>query len=125
MIISALEGDTKLIVLDIDRALCDVGGDRELLSELAGFFAEDAPKICDELATATNQQSWDRAVKLAHSLKNMASQFRAEPTTSLAASLENLLRLKARDEVTPQCLNSVAGSVSGMIAALRAEELLS
>lgn len=124
MNIPILESDTKSVVLDIARALRDVRGDRGLLSELAGFFEEDAPKICSELAYAATQQSWDKAIRLSHSLKNMASQFRAEPTTSLAAKMEDLSKLRAYDEITHEFLNVLAESVSAMIAALRTEKLL-
>ena len=77
-------------VLDIGQALRDVGEDRDLLSELAMLIAEDAPKLCSEIATAVREKSSQLSQRLSHNLKGMAAQMRAEPTASVAAKIENL-----------------------------------
>ena len=109
--------------VDLSRALQDVAHNRELLSDLAKFYAEDAPKICRDLEIAVAKESWDTVTRLAHSLKNMSSQFRAEPTTSLATKLEDLSRLRARDEITGDFLASILESVDSVISELRKANL--
>jgi HPt (histidine-containing phosphotransfer) domain-containing protein len=118
-----IQDNSHDVRVDLTRALQDVACNRELLSDLAAFYEEDAPKICREIATAVTQESWDKVTRLAHSLKNMSSQFRAEPTTSMATKLEDLSRLRARDEITTEFIASISESIDSVICELRKAKL--
>jgi HPt (histidine-containing phosphotransfer) domain-containing protein len=58
-------------VLDIPSALRRLGGDVELLTDLIGFFIEDAPQLLDKLQAAIKQQDANAARKAAHALKGL------------------------------------------------------
>ena len=79
-------------ILNLAVALDHIGGDRELLAEVAGLFLENSPRlmvIIKEAVEAGNPYELERA---AHALKGSASNFAAESTVEAALRLETMGR---------------------------------
>ncbi len=75
--------------LAVQEVLDRLGGDEELLSEVVDLFIEEVPDILSQLKEALENGDWDRAAKLAHTLKGSSSNVGAEEFASLALKLEN------------------------------------
>ena len=76
-------------VMDLEKALRRLDGDRTLLVDLIGFFLEDYPTLIvrmDEAAAAEDAALLERA---AHSLKGLVANFDAKLAKDLAQKLEN------------------------------------
>ncbi len=99
-----------LIRFDLAATRINFDGDEELLKDVAAIFIHDVPGLFNALVQL--QQSDDSADKLsntmqiAHTLKNLAKTFGAEPLATWAESIERtptqwLLHLPAgsRDEL--------------------------
>jgi HPt (histidine-containing phosphotransfer) domain-containing protein len=69
-----------------------VDGDVEFLQELAGIFAEDAPKLLNEIRTAISAGDTRSLERAAHTLKGSVANFGAEPAREAAFLLEMLGR---------------------------------
>lgn len=79
-------------VCNLGVALNRLGGNRELLRELIGFFADDAPKLLAQI-TAGLQADNARQVQLsAHSLAGLVANFEALPSQAVAAQMEGHAR---------------------------------
>lgn len=76
-------------VFDRDLALSRVGGDEELLRELAMLFIEEYPRLMADLREAQAQGNMVRVERAAHSLKGSAGNFGAKEITATAAAIEN------------------------------------
>jgi HPt (histidine-containing phosphotransfer) domain-containing protein len=59
------------LVLDLEGTLSRFGGDRELFTDMVGFFFEDAPALCDELQAAVECEDAVQVRKKAHALKGL------------------------------------------------------
>lgn len=68
-----LESQTSGTVLDIDATLARLGGDRRLLTDILGFFLEDAPPLLQEVHAAVRQSDADEVRSKAHALKGLAA----------------------------------------------------
>src|SRR3954452_14567936 len=75
-----------------EAALDRVGGDEELLAEIAQLFLEDYPRILIEIVTALNAGDAAALEHAAHSLKGSVSNFGAEPARLAAFELEKIGR---------------------------------
>lgn len=75
--------------LDRDLALSRVGGDEELLKELALLFIEEYPRLMSELRAAYVQGDMLRVERAAHSMKGSAANFGAKEITETAAAIES------------------------------------
>ncbi|HYH00914.1 MAG TPA: response regulator, partial [Terriglobales bacterium] len=64
-------------ITDMSAALGRVGGDEELLAELAGIFIEDLPRSVSELEGAVAQRDPERVRRAAHSIKGAVLNFGA------------------------------------------------
>ena len=122
-------GDTgsckRMGELDYSAALARVGGDVELLRELAGMFMEEYPKLLEEIRQGVAGQNAPAVCNAAHQLKGLLAQFGAETGRQaaygvelparqgdLAATSQNLLVLEeAMRRVHPD-LAKMAGSVA-------------
>ena len=78
-----------MTLINESSALDALGGDKNLLVELAKMFAEDAPKVLGNLQIAMD--AGDRGVvhSEVHLLKGLVSTFFAKPVVELAQRLEN------------------------------------
>jgi PAS domain S-box-containing protein len=79
-------------IADREQALARVGGDRDLLRELAGLFLDDLPNQLAALREAV--KTCDRAVmqRTAHTLKGAVGTFGARPAFEAALRLETMAR---------------------------------
>jgi CheY-like chemotaxis protein/HPt (histidine-containing phosphotransfer) domain-containing protein len=77
---------------DFSAALSYVGGDRALLDELLGIFAEDAPMRMDAIRMAIAGGDAQQLMREAHTLKGALKVLGAAAAAGLALHLENLGR---------------------------------
>jgi two-component system, sensor histidine kinase and response regulator len=73
-------------------ALERVGGDLELLQEIAQLFLEHSPELVDEMRAALANNDAKGLERAAHSLKGSVSNFGAEATHHAAMQLESIAR---------------------------------
>jgi len=92
---------TSTIGTGVDRelALSRVGGDAELLNEIAVLFLEDYPKLLDELRTAAARGDAKIVERTAHSLKGSVSNFGASAAVDAAGTLESMGRSRELSNV--------------------------
>jgi HPt (histidine-containing phosphotransfer) domain-containing protein len=79
-------------LLNLDEALDRLGGDEELLREIAGLFMEDYPKTLADIRRALDIQSGPALESAAHNLKGAVGNFGAAPVWEAARSLEQMGR---------------------------------
>lgn len=84
--------------LNVKAALARLGGDRELLTELAGMFLEQLPELLRDTETGLSGSDITGAVTPAHTLKGLLAQFGAEEAQVLALEIETAARHNRRDE---------------------------
>lgn len=75
---------------DLDEALERVGGDRELLKEIADLFLEDAPRSLEAVRLAIDANDCPALQRAAHSLKGSVANFGAQETVDAAFRLEKM-----------------------------------
>jgi two-component system, sensor histidine kinase and response regulator len=108
--------DTSDSVFDRAVALSRVGGDAELLKEIAILFLDDYPKSLSELRQAIEAGDAKRIERSAHGLKGSVSNFGARPAVEAAMRLETMGRAQKLVEV-----DQVLHSLELALAALRPE----
>jgi HPt (histidine-containing phosphotransfer) domain-containing protein len=79
-------------LLDVDALLGSVGGDRELLDELAVTFAEEVPGWIATLRTALTSGDSETLFRVAHGINGAVGYFRASGVQRPAADLEAMGR---------------------------------
>jgi PAS domain S-box-containing protein len=85
-------GSKRMGELDYSAALARVGGDVELLQELAGMFLEEYPKLLEEIRLGLSEQNVPKAGNAAHQLKGLLAQFGAETARQAAYAVEQPAR---------------------------------
>jgi HPt (histidine-containing phosphotransfer) domain-containing protein len=104
-------------VCNLGVALNRLGGNRELLRDLIGFFGDDAPKLLSQV-TAGLQADDARQVQLAaHSLVGLVANFEALPSKTVAAQMETHARggdLTAAANLLPE----LEANIQSLLAAL-------
>lgn len=109
--------------LDLAQAMDRVGGDEDLLREIAALFLEDGPRMMGEVEEALRNGDATALASAAHGLKGCVATFGAKPAYEAALALEtagrnkdlsraaqDLVRLElAIGALTPE-LSSIAGS---------------
>jgi CheY-like chemotaxis protein len=85
-------GRKRMGELDYSAALARVGGDVELLQELAGMFLEEYPKLLEEIRLALAEEDVPKAGNAAHQLKGLLAQFGAETARLAAYAVEQPAR---------------------------------
>jgi len=93
-----------------------VGGDAELLKEIALLFLDDYPKSLTELRQAVNAGDARQIERTAHGLKGSVSNFGAGPAVDAALELETMGRAQKLMEV-----EQVLRTLELALAALRPE----
>jgi HPt (histidine-containing phosphotransfer) domain-containing protein len=97
-------------------ALSRVGGDVELLKEIAILFLDDYPKSLIELREAVEARDAKRVERTAHGLKGSVSNFGARTAVDAAFQLESMGRAQKLVEV-----EQVLSTLELALAALRSE----
>ena len=82
----------QLVRLDYAVALERLGGDEELLQEVAGLFLEEYPTLMAEIHAAVQTGNAHRLERAAHSLKGSVSNFGADCAVQAALGLETIGR---------------------------------
>src|SRR5262245_21513723 len=85
----------ETVVLDLDAALKRLGGDRNILVELAKVFSEDSPGLLDAIHQGIQQARYSDAGRAVHSLRGLAANFSA---ARLMFRLRELEAVLAQDE---------------------------
>lgn len=85
-------GSKRMGELDYSAALARVGGDVDLLKELAGMFLEEYPKLLEEIRRGLSEQNAAAACNAAHQLKGLLAQFGAETARQAAYAVEQPAR---------------------------------
>ncbi|QOY87631.1 PAS domain-containing hybrid sensor histidine kinase/response regulator [Paludibaculum fermentans] len=83
-----VERERKMKELDQESALDRVGGDAELLAELAGLFLEEYPQLMGTVQSGFDQAKVDVILGAAHQLKGLLAQFGAERARVCALRVE-------------------------------------
>jgi len=76
--------------LDRELALSRVGGDAELLKEIAALFMEDYPKVLGEIRAAAARGDAQGVEHAAHGLKGSVANFGAQAAVDAAFRLERM-----------------------------------
>ncbi len=87
--------------LDRQLALSRVGGDEDLLKEIAAIFIEEYPKTLNELRKAIADGDAATLERSAHGLKGAVANFSARAAVSLALELENMGHARNLAEANP------------------------
>ena len=72
-----------------DIALQRLGGDRQMLADLIGFFSEDAPMLRTAMDTAIESNNFAELQRAAHSLKGLLANFEATAAITVAQPIEH------------------------------------
>ena len=106
-----MPGKTHTAAFDRDAALARVGGDAELLKELADLFREEWPRSLAQLHAAVARHDSKGVQNEAHGLKGAVSNFGPTPAVEAALYLERLGR-DARLEEVPRALAELEQALS-------------
>ena len=104
------------VLFDRDLALSRVGGDLELLKEIATLFIEDYPRVMHELRDAMAREDFKTIERTAHGLKGSVSNFGAPTAVEAARVIEMLGRAHKLEEA-----KQVIHTLELALAALRPE----
>jgi len=107
-------------VLDRATALARVGGDLELLKEIAALFLDDYPRALDEIHQALATGDAKTLERSAHGLKGSVANFGARAAVDAAFQLEQLGRAHTLDQVPPAlaALEQALASLHAELASL-------
>jgi HPt (histidine-containing phosphotransfer) domain-containing protein len=85
--------------MDHEVALARVGGDAELLREIADLFLDDYPNVLVELRAAAERGDAKAVERTAHSLKGSVANFGARSAVDAAFRIESMGRDRELSEV--------------------------
>ncbi len=77
-------------IIDVDKVLLMLGGDRAIFIEALTAFLDNLPRTVDRLQSALRSSDAKQLRMAAHSLKGGASSVGAEPVRALASHLEEM-----------------------------------
>jgi HPt (histidine-containing phosphotransfer) domain-containing protein len=95
-----MAGKLEIAVLDRTVALARVGGDVELLKEIATLFLDEYPRVLTDLHEALEAGDSKKVERAAHGLKGSVSNFGARAVEDAAFELEQLGRAQKLAEVS-------------------------
>jgi CheY-like chemotaxis protein/HPt (histidine-containing phosphotransfer) domain-containing protein len=84
-----IQPESAMPLIDYAQALDRVGGDRELLSELAALFLDEYPRLMAEAQAGIETGKLAAASGAAHQLKGLLAQFGSEQGRHSALALES------------------------------------
>jgi HPt (histidine-containing phosphotransfer) domain-containing protein len=102
---------------DFSEALSNIGGDENLLAELASIFLEEYPEILKSVRTAVGNNDGEALVYFAHALKGSVSNFVAMDAQSAARKLEQIGREGDLSDA-PKALSELELALSRLTPAL-------
>ena len=105
---------SELAKLDCAVALERLGGDEELLREVAGLFLDEYPMLMDEIRSAAQARDADALQRAAHSMKGSVSNFGADGVYQAAFALEK----KGRSGDLEPCIERLACALAHIHPAL-------
>jgi HPt (histidine-containing phosphotransfer) domain-containing protein len=74
--------------MDLEKALQRLGDDKQLLSDLIGFYLEDYTDLLDEIDRALSANDAAALEKSSHSLKGLIANFHDDESRDLARTIE-------------------------------------
>src|ERR1700676_1488611 len=95
---TTMNAGTPENVLDLQLALSRVGGDRQLLREIAVLFIEECPRAFAEIQAAVAAGNAVRLEHAAHALKGSVANFGARNAVEAAFRLEQMGRTNQMSE---------------------------
>jgi two-component system, sensor histidine kinase and response regulator len=106
--------------LDRQLALSRVGGDLELLREIAVLFVEDCPRALAEIREAVERQDPAKLESAAHAMKGSVANFGAQAAVEAAFQLEQMGRARQMGAAaeTLRALENTLSVVCAELAAL-------
>lgn len=107
--------------VDLDTALQRLGGDAELLRDLADFYVRDAGGLLAEAAAGLDAGDLERAERAAHSLKGLSANF-SETCAGAAQRVEQAAR-SGETGAARRLLEPLSRHVEQLIDVLRREVL--
>jgi two-component system, sensor histidine kinase and response regulator len=118
-------GPSQGPLMDPAAALDRVGGDRDLLGQMAEQFLEECPRLMATLGEGLARHDAPRATAAAHDLKNWVGNFAAPPVFEALAALEELVRAgaPAGAEVAYSALEHDLGRLAEELARLVPEPI--
>lgn len=109
----------SLVTLDLEFTRTNLDDDFALMHALMQIAVEDLPIYAIELQSALERNETDKLRRLAHAMKGLAANFRAEPLTKLTSQLERepysrdpLILRQLVEEVSTTCEGTVRALVS-------------
>ncbi len=78
--------------MDRSLALSRIGGDDDLLREIAGLFLQEYPGLLARLAAAVSENDAQTVERAAHSIKGSVANFGAQSAFEAALALEQMGR---------------------------------
>lgn len=102
---------------DFSEALSNIGGDENLLAELASIFLEEYPDILKNVRAAVGSNDGEALVYYAHALKGSVSNFVAGDAEGAARKLEQIGR-EGDLANAPKVLNELESALSRLTPAL-------
>jgi two-component system, sensor histidine kinase and response regulator len=108
--------------LDSKAALDRVGGDVDLLKDIAHVFLEDWPRSIEELRSAAARGDGPVVERVAHGLKGAASNFGASRVVAASLAIEQMGRAGKLDDFASAmatleaALVELRGELEGLIA---------
>jgi two-component system, sensor histidine kinase and response regulator len=117
--------EPRVPAFEVDREglLERVGGDPDLLKEIAGAFVSESPRLISEMRMATATTDFKKLERAAHSYKGAVSIFAAESAVVLATELENmganldLTGAEASLNLLQDCADCVCSALNAMLEA--------
>jgi HPt (histidine-containing phosphotransfer) domain-containing protein len=86
------EGPKPAILFDRSAALDRLGGDEQLLREIASLFLAEYPALIDAIRSAVQRRDAHALERSAHALKGSVSNFDASAAVNAAFQLESIGR---------------------------------
>jgi HPt (histidine-containing phosphotransfer) domain-containing protein len=107
-------------VLDLQLALSRVGGDKQLLREIAVLFIDECPRAFAEIQEAVARGDAAKLENAAHAVKGSVSNFGAQTAVDAAFRLEQMGRTNQMSEAegTLRKLESALSAVCTELATL-------
>jgi len=108
---------SELAKLDCEVALERLGGDEELLREVAGLFLDEYPMLLRDIQSAAMSRDAEALQRAAHSMKGSVSNFGADVVYQAAFILEKKGRAGELDSLGP-CIERLACALEDIHPAL-------
>ncbi|WP_217481846.1 PAS domain S-box protein [Burkholderia lata] len=102
------EGTEHLPLFDRGQALSRLGGDEELLRELARMLIDEAEQKIAEIDRAIAADDWEKLARAAHKLKGDAGTFASGSLADATAALERAARDSRREAAVAAASETVA-----------------